>query len=53
MLQQRQRFSTELKLEVITLVTEQGYSIRQAAESMGVAKSTLDKRVNNAKKSKA
>lgn len=40
---QGQRFSTKFKLEVIALVTEQGYSVRQAGTAMGVVKSTLDK----------
>lgn len=52
MTRQRNRFSTAFKLEVIALVTEQGYSIRQAAESMGVGKSTLDKWVRQYRQEK-
>lgn len=52
MTKQRNRFSTAFKLEVIALVTEQGYSIRQAAESMGVGKSTLDKWVRQYRQEK-
>lgn len=52
MTQQRNRFSREFKLDVIALVTEQGYSIRQAAEAMGVGKSTLDKWVRQYRQEK-
>lgn len=52
MTKQRNRYSTEFKLEVIALVTEQGYSIRQAAEAMGVGKSTLDKWVRQYRQEK-
>ncbi len=49
---QRRRYKTEFKLEVIVLVTEQGYSVAKAAEAMGVGKSTLDKWVRQYKKEK-
>lgn len=52
MTSQRNRYSTEFKLEVIALVTEQSYSIRQAAEAMGVGKSTLDKWVRQYRQEK-
>lgn len=39
----RRTFTPEFRLESAQLVTEQGYSIRQAAEAMGVGKSTMDK----------
>lgn len=37
----------EFRLEVVKLVTEQNYSIREAAEAMSVGKSTVDKWVRN------
>ncbi|MCK5335125.1 MAG: transposase, partial [Gammaproteobacteria bacterium] len=39
----RPTFTPEFRLEAAQLVTEKGYSIRQAAEAMGVGKSTMDK----------
>src|SRR3990167_3252838 len=36
-------FSPEFRLESAQLVTDQGCSIREAAEAMGVGKSTMDK----------
>ncbi len=42
MAKKRQYYTREFKLEVIKLVTEQGYSIRRAAEAMGIGKSTVD-----------
>ena len=39
----RPTFSPEFRLEAAQLVTEKGYSIRQAADAMGVGKSTMDK----------
>ncbi len=39
----RARFSPEFRLEAAQLVTDQRYSIREAAEAMGVGKSTMDK----------
>ena len=37
----------EFRLEVVKLVTEQNYSIREAAEAMNVGKSTVDKWVRD------
>ncbi len=45
----RRTFSAEFKLEAAQLVTEQDYSIRDAAEAMGVGKSTMDKWVRQLK----
>jgi len=39
----RATFSPEFRQEVVDLVVKQNYSIREAAESMGVGKSTVDK----------
>lgn len=39
----RPTFSPEFRLEAAQLVVEQNYSIRAAAEAMGVGKSTMDK----------
>ncbi len=39
----RRTFSAEFKLEVASLVIEQGYSTRQASEAMNVGKPTMDK----------
>jgi len=39
----RPSFTPEFRLEAAQLVTEQDYSIREAAEAMGVGKSTMDK----------
>ncbi|REG81002.1 transposase [Marinomonas pollencensis] len=36
-------FSPEFRLEAAQLVTEQNYSVAEAAEAMGVGKSTMDK----------
>lgn len=36
-------FSPEFRLESAQLVTDQGRSIREAADAMGVGKSTMDK----------
>lgn len=41
--QTRPRFSAEFRLESAQLVVDQGYSVREAAEVMGVGKSTMDK----------
>ena len=45
-------FTQEFKLEAAQLVVEQGYSIKDASESMGVAKSTMHKWVNMLKNEK-
>jgi len=50
MKQRRQRFSPEFKLESAQLVTDQGYSTREAAEVMNVGKSTMDKWVRQLRK---
>ncbi len=39
----RPHFSPEFRLEAAQLVLQQGYSVRDAAEAMGVGKSTMDK----------
>ncbi len=39
----RPNFSPEFRLEAAQLVLQQGYSVREAAEAMGVGKSTMDK----------
>jgi len=45
----RATFSPEFRQEVVDLVIVQNYSIREAAESMGVGKSTVDKWVRQAR----
>jgi len=45
----RPRFNPEFKVESAKLVLDQGYSVREAAEAMGVGKSTLDKWVRKLK----
>lgn len=45
----RSTFSPEFRKEVVDLVVENNYSIREAAESMGVGKSTVDKWVRQAR----
>jgi len=39
----RPTFTPEFRLESAQLVVDQGYTIRQAADAMGVGKSTMDK----------
>ena len=39
----RPNFSPEFRLEAAQLILQQGYSVREAAEAMGVGKSTMDK----------
>ncbi len=39
----RPNFSPEFRLEAVQLVIQQGYSVREATEAMGVGKSTMDK----------
>ena len=39
----RARFTPEFRLESAQLVVDQNYSVREAAEAMGVGKSTMDK----------
>ncbi len=45
----RPRFNPEFKIESAQLVLDQGYSVRGAAEAMGVGVSTLDKWVRKLK----
>ena len=45
----RPRFNPEFKVESAQLVLDQGYSVREAAEAMGVGISTLDKWVRKLK----
>lgn len=42
MTKKRNRYTRAFKLEVIHLVTQQSYKIREAAEAMGVGQSTLE-----------
>jgi transposase len=39
----RRTFSAEFKLEAASLVTEQGYAVKQASQAMNVGNSTMDK----------
>ncbi len=39
----RRVFSREFKLEAVKLVTEQGYGVGQAAESLGISANSLRK----------
>ena len=41
--QTRARFTPEFWLEAAQLAVDQNYSVREAAEAMGVGKSTMDK----------
>lgn len=45
----RRNFSAEFKLEAAQLVLDQNYSITEAANAMGVGKSTMDKWVRQLK----
>ncbi len=45
----RRTYSPEFKLEAAQLVTEQGYSVTEAAKAMGVSKSAMDKWVRQLK----
>ncbi|PFG07943.1 transposase [Marinobacter sp. LV10MA510-1] len=49
----RPRSSPEFKVECAQLVVDQGYSVRDAAQAMGVGKSTLDKWVQKLKSERA
>lgn len=49
----KSRPTPEYRLEVVKLVTEQNYSIREAAEAMSVGKSTVDKWVRDYRKSQS
>ncbi len=41
MTRKRQIYTREFKIEAVRLVTEEGYSIRHAAESLGVSDNSL------------
>ena len=45
----RPRFTPEFRLESAQLVVDQDYSVREAAQAMGVGKSTMDKWVRQLK----
>ncbi|AVW99078.1 transposase [Vibrio vulnificus Env1] len=45
----RRTYSPEFKLEAAQLVTEQGYSVIEAANAMNVSKSAMDKWVRQLK----
>ena len=45
----RRTFSPEFKLEVAQLVTDQGYTVVEAAKAMNVSKSAMDKWVRQLK----
>jgi transposase len=47
----RPNFSPEFKLESAQLVLDQDYSVKEAAEAMGVAKSSMDNWVRQLRKS--
>jgi transposase len=49
----RPRSSPEFKVECAQLVTDQGYSVRDAVQAMGVGKSTLDKWVQKLRSERA
>jgi len=49
----RPRSSPEFKVECALLVIDQGYSVREAAQAMGVGKSTLDKWIQKLKSERA
>lgn len=48
--QARPTYTAEFKLEAAQLVVDQDYSTKEAAKSMGVSKSTMDKWVRQLKK---
>ena len=41
MMSERRTYTSEFRIEAVRLVTEEGYSTRQAAESLGVSQNTL------------
>ena len=41
MMSTRRTYTSEFKIEAVRLVTEEGYSTRQAAESLGVSQNAL------------
>jgi len=46
----RRTFSPAFKVEAAQLVTDKGYTIRDAAEAMGIGNSTMDKWVRQLRK---
>lgn len=48
----RRTFSPEFKLEAAQLVTDQGYTVVEAAKAMNVSKSAMDKWVRQFKQEK-
>jgi len=46
----RRTFSPEFRLEAAQLVVDKGYVVREAAEAMGIGKSTMDKWVRQLRK---
>ncbi len=46
----RRTFTPEFKLEAAQLVADKGYIVREAAQAMGVGKSTMDKWVRQLRK---
>ena len=49
----RRRFSPEFKLEAAQLVVDQGRSLREACEAMGVAKSSMESWVRQLRSERA
>ena len=47
--QTRPTYTAEFKLEAAQLVIDEGYSVREAAEAVGVSKSAMDKWVRQLK----
>ena len=43
-------FNPEFRQEVAELVTDKGYSVREAADAMGIGKSTVDRWVRDFRK---
>ncbi|AIF80982.1 transposase IS3/IS911 family protein [endosymbiont of Acanthamoeba sp. UWC8] len=41
--ERRRNYTKEFKVEAVRLVTEEGYSLSQAAEGLGISKSTIAK----------
>ena len=46
----RRTFTPEFRLEAAQLVVDKGYVVREAAEAMGIGKSTMDKWVRQLRK---
>lgn len=49
----RRTFSTDFKLESASLVVDQGYSVQEAAQSVGVGNSTMSKWVAQLRKERS